>query len=365
MAYLKKNPWKKFLASACLLLVLGSLISACGGGDEKSESDLAPAATVSAAASTVPTSTTAPVRAIGVPATISSSSSGASRTSDEGLLPTTSDFFAIRSNLDPEVPYLNDGDPDHVMTIMYPIGDGPFPALVVVHGASGGASGRNDALFTGFYAQRGFVGFAIDYQLSNSETPAWPMAVRDVICAVRHIKQNAELYNIDPDRVAVMGQGVGGYLALMIGTLQGDEAFLEGACDDLSQDSRVDLVVAYSSFPDLVGYAENRSVSDRFEKFLGASYADNPALWRLASPISHVNSDDGAVFVIGHGSRDQESPIEPVKQFVRIMEESGVDTHFLEIEGASHTFWAAFSRPEDLEEMRHFLEPIMERRLQP
>ena len=56
VAYLKKNRWKKFLASAFLLLVLGSLISACGGGDEKSDSDSAPAATVSAAASTVPTS---------------------------------------------------------------------------------------------------------------------------------------------------------------------------------------------------------------------------------------------------------------------------------------------------------------------
>ena len=251
------------------------------------------------------------------------------------------------------------------MTIMYPEGDGPFPALVVLHGTSGlQGSGRREPLFTGFYAQRGFVGFSIDYQLSNSETPSWPLAVQDVICAVRHIKQNAELYRIDPDRVAVMGQGVGGYLALMVGTLQGDEAFLEGACDDLSQDSRVNLVVAYSSFPDLVGYAENH-VSDRFEKFLGASYTDNPDLWRLASPISHVNSDNGAVFVIGHGSGDQESPIEPVKQFVRIMEESGVDTHFLEIEGASHTFWAAFSRPEDLKEMRRFLEPIMQRRLQP
>jgi len=298
-----------------------------------------------------------------IPATISGSESRVTVTpsiDEEGLLPITSDFFAIRNNWE-EVPYLNDGDPDHIMTVVSPEGDGPFPALIVVPGSGG----RAETPFGAFYAQRGFVGFSIDYQLSSSETPAWPMAVQDVICAVRHIKQNAERYRIDPDRIGVMGAAFGGYFALMIGTLQGDEAFLEGACDDLSQDSRVDIVVVYSSFPDLVGYAENKSVTDRFEQFLGASYADDPALWRLASPISHVDPDDGAVFVIGHGSRDQESPIGPVKQFVRIMEEAGVETHFLEIEDASHTFWAAFSRPEDLEEMRHFLEPIMERRLQP
>jgi dipeptidyl aminopeptidase/acylaminoacyl peptidase len=115
----------------------------------------------------------------------------------------------------------------------------------------------------------------------------------------------------------------------------------------------------------LVGYAEKKSVTDRFEQFLGASYADNPALWGLASPISYVDPGDGAVFVIGHGSLDQESPIEPVIQFVRKTKESGVDTHFVEIEGGSHFFWSSDLDPELILEMRRVFEPIMQQLLQP
>ncbi len=342
-----------------LSMVIALALLACSSSDEP---DVVPTATA-LVAGTVPPAAAAP-SPTPIPATISGSESRVTETpplDEEGLLPITSDFFAIRNNTENAVPYLNDGDPDHIMTVVSPEGDGPFPALIVVPGSGG----RAQTSFGAFYAQRGFVGFSLDYQLSSSEASAWPMAVQDVICAVRHIKQNAELYRIDPDRIGVMGGAFGGYLALMIGTLQGDEAFLEGACDDLSQDSRVDIVVVYSSFPDLVGYAEQKSITDTFEQFLGASYADNPALWGLASPISHVNPDDRAVFVIGHGSLDQESPIEPVIQFVRKMKESGVDTHFVEIEGGSHFFWSAAYNPELILEMRRVFEPIMQQLLQP
>ena len=342
-----------------LSMVIALALLACSSSDEP---DVVPTATA-LVAGTVPPAAAAP-SPTPIPATISGSESRVTETpplDEEGLLPITSDFFAIRNNTENAVPYLNDGDPDHIMTVVSPEGDGPFPALIVVPGSGG----RAQTSFGAFYAQRGFVGFSLDYQLSSSEASAWPMAVQDVICAVRHIKQNAELYRIDPDRIGVMGGAFGGYLALMIGTLQGDEAFLEGACDDLSQDSRVDIVVVYSSFPDLVGYAEQKSITDTFEQFLGASYADNPALWGLASPISHVNPDDRAVFVIGHGSLDQESPIEPVIQFVRKMNDSGVDTHFVEIEGGSHFFWSADYNPELILEMRRVFEPIMQQLLQP
>lgn len=283
---------------------------------------------------------------------------------ESDLLPETSDFFAIANNVQNSVPYADDGDPDHVMNILSPEGEGPFPALVVFHDGNFNLGERSDPFFPRFYAQRGFVAFSIDYQLSDPETPSWPAAVQDVVCAVRHIKQNAELYRIDPDRMAVMGQGVGGYLSLMVGTLQGDEDFLEGACGDPTIDSQVALVVDISGFPDLEGYSKEKPESERFDEYLGGAYADNPDLWRLASPVSHVSSDDGAVFVISQGSLDVENPIGPVRQFVERLEESGVETHFLEIEGAGHTLTLT-QATEGLLSMRRVLEPLMKDRLRP
>ena len=166
-----------------------------------------------------------------------------------------------------------------------------------------------------------------------------------------------------PDRMAVMGQGVGGYLALMVGTLRGDEAILEGSCGDPSIDSQVALVADYSGFPDLEGYAKNTPTPGRFIEYLGATYADDPELWRLASPINHVSPDDRAVVVIGQGGLDQESPIEPVNQFVKRLEESGVETHYLVIEGAGHTFFK--NTTGGYVEIRRVVEPLMRSLLRP
>lgn len=181
--------------------------------------------------------------------------------------------------------------------------------------------------------------------------------MQDVICAVRHIKQNAELYRIDPERMAVMGQGVGAYLALMVGTRQGDEEFLAGACGDPSIDSRAALVVDYSGFPDLEGYAKNKPGEGRFIEYLGVTYADDPESWRLASPVTQVSSDDKSVFVIGQGALDGESPIGPVNSFVERLKDSGIETHFLVIDDAPHTFFE--NTTGGLLEIRRVLEPLM------
>ncbi len=64
-----------------------------------------------------------------------------------------------------DVPYADNGDPDHMMTVYAPDGDGPFPALVVIHGGAWRAGSRHHVRFEGRrYARRGIAAFSIDYQ---------------------------------------------------------------------------------------------------------------------------------------------------------------------------------------------------------
>jgi len=274
--------------------------------------------------------------------------------SEGKLLPAITTF----TKQDP-VRYADDDDPDHVMSVFLPDGEGPFPALVLIYGGGWAVGSRTGlwALRGEYYASRGIASFVIDYQLSTSEMPSWPTAIQDVVCAVRHIKKNARRYRIDPDRVATMGNSAGGHLASLVGTLQGDEPFLEGACGDPNVGSRVVLVADLNGPTDLELAADlGQGPLWLAEQFLGATYTDQPWLWRRASPDSYISSDD-PVFVIGHGTEDRIVLPEISISFASQLEEAGVETYLVLVEGAGHG-WLEF-----IDEVAIVLEPIMRRLL--
>ena len=253
--------------------------------------------------------------------------------------------------------YADDGDPYHVMTVFPPEGDGPFPALIVIHGGgcARGTRFKNDVVPSAeMYARRGIASFSIDYRLSTPDAPSWPANIQDVVCAMRHLKENATRYRIDPERVAVLGHSAGGHLAALVGTLQGDEPFLEGACGNPDISSRVVLVVAYAGpgDGDLMGMLKS---SPSIAQFLGVTYSDAPELWRRAFPSFYISPDD-PVFVIVQGTEDQTVPFQGSVSFADQLEAAGVETHLVLIEGAGHNIQSV--ETQNLK-VRHVLDPLM------
>jgi len=72
-------------------------------------------------------------------------------------------------------------------------------------------------------------------------------------------------------------------------------------------------------------------------QMLGASWEEDPDLWNLASPIHHVSEDDPVV-VIAHGTEDVAIPIEHSEVFYARLQEVGVESLFVQVEGAGHSF---------------------------
>ena len=155
-----------------------------------------------------------------------------------------------------------------------------------------------------------------------------------------------------------MGISAGGHLASLLGTLQGNETFLEGACGDPSFDSRIQLVINIAGPGDLLVLAVT---SDRaiplVSQFLGGTYATNPELWHEASPHTYASSDD-AIFVIGQGSLDTLVPQEINDSFVSFLEEAGIETHYILFEDEGHV-------GEIPNLLRPIVEPFLLRILQP
>jgi acetyl esterase/lipase len=210
--------------------------------------------------------------------------------------------------------------------------DRPAPALIFIHGGGWKSGDRSDYQFYAMtFAEKGYVAASISYRLVK--VAAFPAAVEDAKCAVRWMRANAAELHVDPNRIGVIGGSAGGYLSLMVGYTAGDKRFEgNGGHEDVS--SAVQAVVDLygpTDFDMPAGYA-NKTVAD----FLGKRAAEEPELFRLASPINYVSVHCPPTFVL-HGTIDSTVPVEQSDMLVQKLEELEVPHWYDRLEGWPHT----------------------------
>ncbi len=237
------------------------------------------------------------------------------------------------------VRYENDSNPYHTMDVYLPEGNGPFPAIIYIHGGGWVEGNRSDFNNTAIlYAKRGIAGFSIDYTLAAPNSTAWSENIQDAIDALIFIKENANVYNVDREKIAVMGSSAGAHLASLMGTLTGNEPFLINPTTNEKIHSQICLVINYDGVEDLEFVGQNRTENNDLlykivsSQFGGVSYGQNPQLWREASPATYVSAD-ATNFVFVHGIYDRIVPIQVAESFNTKLQSVGVETHFIRIDG--------------------------------
>ena len=63
--------------------------------------------------------------------------------------------------------------------------------------------------------KKGYVSFVLDYSISPNR---YPKQVIELAHAVKHVRDNAIMYNIDPKKITIMGFSAGGHLAASLAT---------------------------------------------------------------------------------------------------------------------------------------------------
>ncbi len=209
----------------------------------------------------------------------------------------------------------------------------PVPGLIFIHGG-GWRKGKKDdyRYYCVRYAKRGYVVASISYRLVNEAT--FPACVQDAKCSVRWMRVHAKKYHVDPKRIAVIGGSAGGHLAMMVGYSAGVRE-LEGDGGHADQSSAVQAVVNLYGPVDLTTpYARKHPTVTGF--FGGKAYEEAAELYKLASPITHLDKGDPPTLIL-HGTIDELVPIEQADMLAKRLKELGIPYTYDRLKGYPHT----------------------------
>ncbi|MBI3911002.1 MAG: alpha/beta hydrolase [Armatimonadetes bacterium] len=250
-------------------------------------------------------------------------------------------------------------DGQKLLLDIYPAtkGAGARPALLLIHG--GGWSGGNKGAYAGvapLFTREGYTVISVGYRLAPRYH--YPAQVDDVQRAVRWVRAHANELSIDPERIGALGHSAGGHLVQMLGVRD----TRENSDPKLAHySSRVKCVVNVFGPTDLTSTVFPNVTNGILHNFLGKTRAQDPQVYRDASPITFVGKSS-APTLFCHGTED---PLVPLSQSVLCMEalrRAGVEAKIVVVEGAGHG-WAPDSpggvqvHQATLEFLRQHLQP--------
>ncbi len=123
-----------------------------------------------------------------------------------------------------DVEYLDHGKTPLLVKVFKPVGSGPFPIMVELHGGAWVHGNRlngddaNEAM-----AKNGVIVVALDFRVPP-EAP-YPASLADIHYGIRWAKTQAASWNGNPDRIGAMGTSSGAHQAMLLGMRPNDARY--------------------------------------------------------------------------------------------------------------------------------------------
>lgn len=206
------------------------------------------------------------------------------------------------------------------------------PAVLVIHGGGfrlGAKDNEREQNIGRNLARRGYAAMSIDYALAAEGKPEWPRILHDCKTAVRWLRVNAARFQIDPDRIGVIGGSAGGTLASLVAM-----TFPEDGLDPVEPWG--DVSCAVKCCVDLYGVTDIAKWNE-YTVLFGKTFAEVPELYRQASPITYVRAN-GVPQLIIHGTADEIVKVSQSADFALALEQAGSPQELIIVPGAAHSF---------------------------
>lgn len=167
-----------------------------------------------------------------------------------------------------------------------------LPAIIMIHGGGWRSGNRSQHYpLVQSLAHIGYVCFTPEYRLSTEAL--FPAAVYDIKAAIRWVKANAKIYNVDTSKIVIAGFSAGGELAAFMGTT-GNMPLFEGCDCNSGSSTNVNAVIDIDGTLSFVnsesGEGDDTKHTSAATYWFGYPKKGNEVLWQAASPLSYVSS---------------------------------------------------------------------------
>lgn len=233
-----------------------------------------------------------------------------------------------------DVVYADAGRP-LTLDVFYPVKNSKNcnPGVLLIYGG-GWSSGEkaNQIPMAQKLAAAGYVAVVTEYRLSPEAQ--YPAAVHDLKAAIRWMRANADQYNLDQSKIAVLGCSAGAQLATLLGTT-GELEKLEGTVGVTDQSSSVQAIVNIDGIVSFI-HPEASSEGEYAAKWLGGYKSEVPEIWKEASPLEYVNKITPPTLFINsaqprfHAGRDD---------MIQVLNVNNIYNEVHILEGSPHSFW--------------------------
>jgi acetyl esterase/lipase len=201
------------------------------------------------------------------------------------------------------------------------------PLVMLIHGGAWVAGSKSNMQgMAERLARSGYAAASIDYRLLPEGR--FPRMFQDVGCALAFLQKNSARYDIDPDRIALLGYSAGGHLAALLGVAWDEPAFRPDCAAGAPRRAR-------ASIPGAGVYDLRGNDSELMRDLLGGSPSEVPERYVLGSPMAMVDPGEPPFLLIGGGAdwfvdTDQAAPMRDALRAV------GGEADLLMLAGTGH-----------------------------
>jgi acetyl esterase/lipase len=238
-----------------------------------------------------------------------------------------------------DVAYARRGERELIGTIYQPSGEGPFPAVVSVHGGAWTSGDRfGTADLDRALCDAGVVVLAVDFRMPPEA--AYPAAAQDVHAAIRWLKQHAAECKTRPELVGIVGSSSGGQTAMLCALRPHDAMFAAESPADVDGS----VAFAVGCWPIVDPVARYRMAQAKGNAKLVAAhdaYFAGEAMMAEASPQRIVASGEAHALppvLIVQGTADANVTPDMAQNFVDAYLGAGGAAEVRYFEGQPHTF---------------------------
>ena len=251
-----------------------------------------------------------------------------------------------------DVEYLRHGNTPLLARLYKPRGQGPFPALVELHGGAWCLGDRlQDTSINEQFARSGILVAALDFRVPP--VASYPGSLEDINYGIRWLKAQAAGLGTRPDMVCTFGISSGGHQAMLLGMRPGDSRYssIPLSSDSAPVDASVRGVIMGAPVIDPLGryrYAKGLKESGKpYPEFVDLVLPLHDKYWKTedamaeGSPVRVLERGEKAALppvLYIQDTRDIVHPRPQLERFVELYRKAGGNVDLELSEGAGDAF---------------------------